>query len=109
MLKVPVLTPSLPIRRERESGRAVRLPAESMLALLISSVGFTPGMRPAPSARSSKFHRESGAIRVDLEGASPEIVEVAEALESVVSELQDIYEIQELVLQNMQKSVSLNK
>lgn len=71
MLKVPVLTPSLPIRRERESGRGtarvVRLPAESMLALLISSVGFTPGLRPAPSARSSKFHRESGAMRVDLE------------------------------------------
>ena len=97
----PYLTPSLP--KQRESGRggdAGRL-TESMLTLLVNSLGFTPGLRPAPSARS--FIESPVAMRVDLEGVSPEMVEVAEALESVVSELQDINTIQK---QNIQKLVS---
>ena len=88
--------------------RAGRL-TESMLALLVNSLGFTPGLGPAHSARSSI--ESPVAMRVDLEGVSMEeyastrarFPEVAEALESLVSELQEINKIDE---QNIQKLVS---
>ena len=94
------LTPSLPKQRESGAAGGPGL-TESMLALLVNSLGFTPGLRPAPSARSSI--ESPVAMRIDLEGVSLEMVEVAEALESVVSELQDINTIQK---QNIQKLVS---
>ena len=80
-----------------------------MLFFLLHSPGFTPGVRPARSARSP---RESPvAMRVDLGGVPIEefasyrarFPEVAEAFERLESTLQEIDKIEQ---QNIQKRVS---
>ena len=80
-----------------------------MLAFLLHSPGFTPGVRPARSARSS---RESPvAMRVEIGGVPIEefasyrarFPKVAEAFERLESTLEEIKQIEQ---QNIQKRVS---
>ena len=74
-----------------------------MLALLVNSLGFTPGLRPAPFIESpvAMRFRDVDFGGVFMKSALPR--SCGSPLKSLVSELQDINKIDE---QNIQKLVS---